>query len=51
MREESVDWLVKSAEAGNQVAMSFLSVKYEGGMGGGMGSRSEAGSEESIRVE
>ncbi len=39
MREESVDWLVKSAEAGNQVAMSFLSVKYEGGMGGGMGSR------------
>ncbi len=31
MREESVDWLVKSAEAGNLMAMGFLSVEYEGG--------------------
>ena len=38
MTEESVDWLVKAAEAGNQIAMSFLSMEYEGRMGG-MGSR------------
>ena len=31
--EESVDWLVKSAEAGNQIAMNVLSYEYEGGMG------------------
>jgi len=33
MREESIDWLRKSAEAGNQIAMSILSFEYEGGMG------------------
>jgi TPR repeat protein len=31
--EESVDWLVKSAEAGNQIAMNVLSYEYEGRMG------------------
>ena len=31
--EESVDRLVKSAEAGNQIAMNVLSYEYEGGMG------------------